>query len=164
MRPLSSPYRPLLRPYFNPRTSCEVRPTNTRKRRNGKYFNPRTSCEVRLREPHLLSVYIIFQSTHLVWGATDEWRGVFIFWRISIHAPRVRCDKFQFMNNSIKIYFNPRTSCEVRPLDRLSIYPEYKFQSTHLVWGATPKKEEVKKDEPKFQSTHLVWGATISES
>ena len=55
-------------------------------------FNPRTSCEVRRFNDSIVS----FQG------------------KISIHAPRVRCDrlkraKFKFLHN-----FNPRTSCEVR--------------------------------------------------
>ena len=34
------------------------------------------------------------------------------------------------------------------------------FQSTHPVWGATRKGEDVAVLHDKFQSTHPVWGAT----
>ena len=101
------------------------------------YFNPRTSCEVR-RALHCNAFWFsLFQSTHLVWGATWLYRLTITVITISIHAPRVRCDFLHFLLLSIVCYFNPRTSCEVRPLpfywrNRIS-----KFQSTHLVWGAT---------------------------
>ena len=35
---------------------------------------------------------------------------------ISIHAPRVRCDTLLSMLFLHFFYFNPRTSCEVRPI------------------------------------------------
>ena len=56
---------------------------------------------------------------------------------ISIHAPRVRCDPKKFLLGYMEMNFNPRTSCEVRPIK--DKYRELfgKFQSTHLVWGAT---------------------------
>ena len=50
---------------------------------------------------------------------------------ISIHAPRVRCDfVIRCISPVVQWYFNPRTSCEVRPLqdhmtrqmDRISIH------------------------------------------
>ena len=101
---------------FNPRTSCEVRLQGRwRKCFRGEYFNPRTSCEVRL-----LSEYKKVQEEN-----------------ISIHAPRVRCDRDNRRLAEWILNFNPRTSCEVRPLLgalRLTISI---FQSTHLVWGAT---------------------------
>ena len=74
---------------------------------------PRVRCDA-------YAVYIfiddlLFQSTHLVWGATlctvPQW------------AP---------LN-----YFNPRTSCEVRHNLFKDVHYKNKFQSTHLVWGAT---------------------------
>ncbi len=79
---------------------------------------------------------------------------------ISIHAPRVRCD-IEKWRKKTKIgnfnprtscevrlrvdifpacsiaYFNPRTSCEVRPVQCVLMYIRRRFQSTHLVWGAT---------------------------
>ena len=102
----------------------------------------------------------LFQSTHLVWGATYYRNESVVCWAISIHAPRVRCDKLLTLKLRTHYYFNPRTSCEVRPdvprlaalFTRISIHaPRVRcdffyciffhfhliFQSTHLVWGAT---------------------------
>ena len=59
----------------------------------------------------------IFQSTHLVWGATYDFSGAGKDIDISIRAPRVRCDSM--------------TSAARRPW--------FQFQSTHLVWGATTR-------------------------
>ena len=56
-----------------------------------------------------------FQSTHPVWGATTSSRPGRSFWTISIHAPRVGCDR--------------------RLLGCLK--DSALFQSTHPVWGAT---------------------------
>ena len=78
---------------FNPRTSCEVRQLNDYIYLNYlTYFNPRTSCEVRL----------------VAICAVDK------LYRISIHAPRVRCDKKIRAISLHAEHFNPRTSCEVR--------------------------------------------------
>ena len=53
--------------------------------------------------------------------------------RISIHAPRVRCDaNVGYGNNSFK-NFNPRTSCEVRRKVTPAMDINFTFQSTHLV-------------------------------
>ena len=101
-------------------------------------FNPRTSCEVR----HSFSINLyclrLFQSTHLLRGATaddplDEQPG-----RISIHAPLARCDSIQRRSRpSFWCYFNPRTSCEVRRELLLFCVLSTVFQSTHLLRGAT---------------------------
>ena len=57
-------------------------------------FNSRTPCGVR-RRPSLSSLRSSkFQFTHPVWGATDKNRSRFSDMRVSIHAPRVGCDKF----------------------------------------------------------------------
>ena len=81
---------------FNPRTSCEVRPTSSTCNGCATYFNPRTSCEVR---PATGRSYP---------------KGI----KISIHAPLARCDSRLRWHASAISYFNPRTSCEVRPSDR----------------------------------------------
>ncbi len=52
---------------------------------------------------------------------------------ISIHAPRVRCDLIPFPSLSGRMYFNPRTSCEVRHLYSFFLILHLLFQSTHLV-------------------------------
>ena len=87
---------------FNPRTSCEVRPDVVFRKRYFKHnFNPRTSCEVR-RTNNLSAILPL---------------------TISIHAPRVRCDRSKNGNTRQSDYFNPRTSCEVRPSHRRT-YPK----------------------------------------
>ena len=99
--------------YFNPRTSCEVRllPDKSQSFRQMD-FNPRTSCEVRQvknvpKEPEK---------------------------KISIHAPRVRCDLFLRFSAAaarcISIHA-PRVRCDdpmMAALHRAAV-----FQSTHLV-------------------------------
>ena len=120
--------------YFNPRTSCEVRPAYldvfqevkdisihaprvrcdsplSPKKTDKKDFNPRTSCEVRR------------QALCLDNGIRH----------ISIHAPRVRCDRSQAVIEIQFYHFNPRTSCEVRPYIFVTRSVPSVFQSTHLV-------------------------------
>ena len=80
----------------------------------------------------------IFQSTHLVWGATTMTEYAKNWVKISIHAPRVRCDEGE--------------------IDCLTV--SQLFQSTHLVWGATRAIIVINIAIALFQSTHLVWGAT----
>ena len=55
-----------------------------------------------------------FQSTHPVWGATIDLGGVLLVRRISIHAPRVGCDRLEIRHHQRATYFNPRTPCGVR--------------------------------------------------
>ena len=50
--------------------------------------------------------------------------------KISIHAPRVRCDHMTSLHRSLLVYFNPRTSCEVR-LSTLLIWLEVLIISIH---------------------------------
>ena len=127
------------------------------------YFNPRTPCGVR----HVRR------------------RIAFIGHNISIHAPRVGCDKSRRRADGGAGYFNPRTPCGVRRPglhgadrnDRISIHAprvgcdghgvrraswRRKFQSTHPVWGATWSWSGIM-TLPKFQSTHPVWGATPTQ-
>ena len=52
---------------------------------------------------------------------------------ISIHAPRVRCDYQCQCTHPSALYFNPRTSCEVRPASAGNRQRAKSFQSTHLV-------------------------------
>ena len=94
------------------------------------YFNPRTSCEVRRMIIYIVFNPIIFQSTHLVWGATTLCTIMLPCTIISIHAPRVRCDCL--LQSLVKnlVYFNPRTSCEVR-LFTPTCWNVYLFISIH---------------------------------
>ena len=64
---------------------------------------------------NLMMLRVIFQSTHLLRGATLELP----------RFPNMDCN------------FNPRTSCEVRLLASAWLWIHYRFQSTHLLRGAT---------------------------
>ena len=99
-------------------------------------FNPRTSCEVRLYYHHhhlnrglFQSTHLMrgatnistnnlftttFQSTHLMRGATDAGKALARQIDISIHAPHARCDWVWRRQWNLRYDFNPRTSCEVR--------------------------------------------------
>ena len=55
---------------FNPRTSYEVRHVKSRSGISQTYFNPRTSYEVRPNDIFLPKRSNLFQSTHLLRGAT----------------------------------------------------------------------------------------------
>ncbi len=150
--------------YFNPRTSCEVRPADAVRSAGEQIISihaPRVRCDFILYFVELQR--LIFQSTHLVWGATvcnRSCRYLYVYFNprtscevrpvkdvegllqpnISIHAPRVRCDVCRIDGFSDCCYFNPRTSCEVRlQLSKIKAML-WIFQSTHLVWGATRVK------------------------
>ena len=81
----------------------------------------------------------IFQSTHLLRGATESFGRLCHVGRISIHAPLTRCD---LMKASSSMGFSI-------------------FQSTHLLRGATYQRG-FGHDLEEFQSTHLLRGATGS--
>ena len=105
---------------FNPRTPCGVRLPGWRHAAVYGYFNPRTPCGVRPKEGPGGPSFILFQSTHPVWGATTRCA------RICASRPN----------------FNPRTPCGVRHI-LPSFHPlPWLFQSTHPVWGATTAAAE----------------------
>ena len=56
------------------------------------YFNPRSPCGERLYNYHADKVFILFQSTLPVRGATTSRKHQNIFIKISIHAPRAGSD------------------------------------------------------------------------
>ena len=133
-------FHPGFQRYFNPRTSCEVRPN-----RSGVFFNlknisihaPRVRCDLKPGEADGLAQWISIHAPrvrcdffvlfcgkvpcnisihaprvrcdHNMYGDND------LMFNISIHAPRVRCDDSFFLHINLSYYFNPRTSCEVRP-------------------------------------------------
>ena len=123
-----------------------------------------------------------FQSTHPVWGATYGAAHPQRPRHISIHAPRVGCDKSLPTPSATTSNFNPRTPCGVRlPGCAAALRPQVisihaprvgcdrphqahavkgcVFQSTHPVWGATGWPAAATPARG-FQSTHPVWGAT----
>ena len=100
-------------------------------------FNPRTSCEVRPAQAPGREPAAPFQSTHLLRGATPHGPRPGQSRPISIHAPLARCDGRSLKCVTPQHHFNPRTSCEVRPSYQLDKQDAEKFQSTHLLRGAT---------------------------
>ena len=102
--------------------------------------------------------------------------------RVSIHAPRVGCDRLSQFQWSRRHCFNSRTPCGVRLRALIVSMQLVEFQFTHPVWGATTdgkasdKETEVSIHAPRvgcdskgisasatatqFQFTHPVWGAT----
>ncbi len=126
---------------FNPRTSYEVRrEIGQRVCHHSGYFNPRTSYEVRLTT----GVRLI------------------VLRRISIHAPLTRCDCLPSLAANRLMYFNPRTSYEVRLQIFSVLRSTIRFQSTHLLRGATAFPIRSSPELILFQSTHLLRGATRS--
>ena len=126
--------------YFNPRTSCEVRPgMSGQKDGMSQYFNPRTSCEVRQIQFSTDFHILPFQSTHLLRGATSGTPEPMYQITISIHAPLARCD-FVFPDTSAVFVISihaPLARCDVRFFKVLRMAAA--FQSTHLLRGATAK-------------------------
>ena len=123
---------------FNPRTSCEVRPSagytktttetifqSTHLLRGATKDGYILRTSKRFQSTHLLrgatfsivknTTVKTFQSTHLLRGATTAWRCDEDRRNISIHAPLARCDRQSGGNGRSVKNFNPRTSCEVRP-------------------------------------------------
>ena len=82
-----------------------------------QYFNPRSSCEERRAKLHSqFAAGMTFQSTLLMRGATCRLEIDAIFDSISIHAPHARSDTpLRISIWNIRLYFNPRSSCEERP-------------------------------------------------
>ena len=100
---------------FNPRSSCEERQWRSRPGKMRRNFNPRSSCEERHIASALLPVFIPFQSTLLMRGATAVRYSRLLCRDISIHAPHARSDCALLHEQSSVPNFNPRSSCEERP-------------------------------------------------
>ena len=115
------------RHYFNPRTPCGVRLRLTRLSDQRLNFNPRTPCGVRHSSPSSNPLYIAFQSTHPLRGATRSTSSCSLPSSISIHAPLAGCDQNNRCKVRISLYFNPRTPCGVRPAryDRYDLLPYF---------------------------------------
>ena len=79
-------------------------------------FNPRSSCEERLLPVPLPRLHQTFQSTLLMRGATAADKVRLGTAGISIHAPHARSDSRQGGAGERPQDFNPRSSCEERPL------------------------------------------------
>ena len=79
---------------------------------------------------------------------------------VSIHAPRVGCDRWGHQSDLLGWRFNSRTPCGVRQtIDEAGVFDAW-FQFTHPVWGATVGVSAAFLINDWFQFTHPVWGAT----
>ena len=115
------------------------------------HFNPRTPCGVRREKPCKLCIFLLFQSTHPVRGATQ---GVLINLaekNISIHAPRAGCDvgsgNIWLATNTISIHA-PRAGCDASQI------------------GVEPQIEEISIHAPRagcdLYAVQLPWQSSIS--
>ena len=96
---------------------------------------PLARCDFIFDHPFLgLSM---FQSTHLLRGATTYGIAPYPGRDVSIHAPLARCDGLPLPHPNTISRFNPRTSCEVRQTSENGPPGNSRFQSTHLLRGAT---------------------------
>ena len=103
----------------------------------------------------------MFQSTHPGWGATETKQERKNRYKVSIHAPRVGCDKIgdtMYIKRLVSIHA-PRVGCD--GFKMFEIRHHFLFQSTHPGWGATTKSSNSPVTLISFQSTHPGWGATI---
>ena len=77
-------------------------------------FNPRTPCGVR-QVPCNSQANISVISIHAPRVGCDKWSALIREEEaISIHAPRVGCDRLSCTCRGFRPYFNPRTPCGVR--------------------------------------------------
>ena len=129
-------------------------------RRQNFYFNPRSPCgerhsvHIQTTTEKTISIHaprvgsdedfsftgwkdLLFQSTLPVWGATGVREELKKLGYISIHAPRVGSDQHHRSLQSIIKYFNPRSPCGERPIQKTAYQKNMLFQSTLPVWGAT---------------------------
>ena len=168
--------------HFNPHTSCEVRRNeitsqnlieifqSTHLLRGATLIPSRLTCSFAFQSTHLLRgatstvvskafAIFIFQSTHLLRGATctsalalprnaisihtplarcdSRPQRIRRHRHISIHTPLARCDLGSEYKFSRHHHFNPHTSCEVRQNSPRMREYRTRFQSTHLLRGAT---------------------------
>ena len=99
-------------------------------------FNSRTSCEVRLIPATY--VFHLAISTHAPLARCDSQQIKDLqAQQISTHAPLARCDETGRVYGAARVYFNSRTSCEVRQNPQINLTNSAGFQLTHLLRGAT---------------------------
>ncbi len=137
-------------------------------------FNSRTPCGVRLYDCSMMRTPSRFQFTHPVWGATcarccGGYVGV-----VSIHAPRVGCDRDGLRSWTTSRSFNSRTPCGVRLRCLVSDTWTYGFnsrtpcgvrlvckKSASQLWGVSihaprvgcdKRKVTLKRKQPRFNS------------
>ena len=100
-------------------------------------FNPRTSYEVRLIVVLYPLHHVLFQSTHLIRGATHCRSVSVASCLISIHAPHARCDFSPANLDDVVIISIHAPPCGVRHCDDAFDTYSARFQSTHLMQGTT---------------------------
>ena len=106
--------------------------------RAGWCFNPRAPCGA--RQPSRLSrrlMYLAFQSTRPVRGATAAIVLLLADAVVSIHAPRAGRDTWIIRQWAAMTCFNPRAPCGARPPLTHLLHHSGLFQSTRPVRGAT---------------------------
>ncbi len=119
-----------------PRVGCDRSPSSWGRKALG--FNSRTPCGVRLSVCYVLVVSTCFNSRTPCGVRLHPSVIVGRLQHVSIHAPRVGCDRYA----------------------RLMQARSFSFQFTHPVWGATGRSP-MTRFSPRFQFTHPVWGATL---
>ena len=123
-----------------------------------RHFNPRSSCEERLHFYLFVILYIVFQSTLLMRGATSWAHAPLWCSPISIHAPHARSDMGVLPGNIIETFQSTLLMRGATALDA-GLLPSTTFQSTLLMRGATKQTDSLVKLN-EFQSTLLMRGAT----
>ena len=148
--------------YFNPRAPCGARPLQGgTPPPSWRDFNPRAPCGARLRMSDFVTVFILFQSTRPVRGATVDGEQMSREVFISIHAPRAGRDSPRSAWPWSCRNFNPRAPCGARPQRGLhvdlagdiSIHAPRAGRDIVCMIKTPPKTA--------FQSTRPVRGATI---
>ena len=146
---------------FNPRSPCGERLCPTHSGIIFVDFNPRSPCGERHLAPKVKITVAIFQSTlpmrgatevttdnaqYLVFQSTLPMRGATMFKKyakpltdISIHAPHAGSDLFVCILLSPPRHFNPRSPCGERLFGTFPKVPDFIFQSTLPMRGATAR-------------------------
>ena len=129
------------------------------------YFNPRSSCEERPSSKAAAKTSETFQSTLLMRGATPfVMRCRYLY---SYFNPRSSCEERPAKPPHcmiLRAYFNPRSSCEERLSPPCISKRQSLFQSTLLMRGATIRGVARYEEGRRFQSTLLMRGATTSQT
>ena len=144
-------------------------------------FNPRPSCEGRPSGSRHIHILLPFQSTPLLRGATPSLHTTVKGAAVSIHAPLARGDDKAERYRAIQAGFNPRPSCEGRRYCGMSKGAERRFNPRPSCEGrhvARSQKKGERRFNPRpscegrrltrqqplrkslFQSTPLLRGAT----
>ena len=144
---------------FNPRSPCGERRRNPERNPGCQNFNPRSPCGERLATARTMVLFVLFQSTLPMRGATKtetlyivegefqstlpmrgatvKRAGINDAGAISIHAPHAGSDPGRSLPGPSEIHFNPRSPCGERPQRVWAKGRQARFQSTLPMRGAT---------------------------